>query len=171
MGLKPRAKQADPFWSLIETHVRVREDGGIDASALGETLGTLSEPEVVAYERRLQALHQESRTWALWGAAHIIHGGCPDDTFDYFRSWLIGRGRAVFEAALRDPDSLATVATEEALDDELYSSGQIAYEAVTGRELEWDGAPYPALDESFSFDDEPEMQRRYPKLCRRFGAG
>ena len=43
----------------------------------------------------------------MWGAAYVIHGGCSDDGFEYFRRWLISRGRKAYEAALADPDSLA----------------------------------------------------------------
>jgi len=32
-----------------------------------------------------------------------------DDSFLSFRSWLIGRGRALYERVLVDPDSLADV--------------------------------------------------------------
>jgi hypothetical protein len=46
-------------------------------------------------------------SYNLWGAAYVIHGGCGDDTFNDFRSSLISRGRASFERALADPDSLA----------------------------------------------------------------
>jgi Protein of unknown function (DUF4240) len=49
----------------------------------------------------------DSYDWGLWGAAYVIDGGCSDDGFDYFRAYLISRGRAVFEAAMADPDSLA----------------------------------------------------------------
>jgi hypothetical protein len=42
-----------------------------------------------------------------WGAAYLANGGCSDDGFDYFRGWLIGQGRKVYETVLADPDSLA----------------------------------------------------------------
>ena len=45
----------------------------------------------------------------LWGAAYLLNGGCSDDCFEYFRGWLITQGRAVYEAVLADPDSLADV--------------------------------------------------------------
>ncbi len=33
-------------------------------------------------------------------------GGCFDDGFEYFRNWLISRGRRVFYAAKDNPDTL-----------------------------------------------------------------
>jgi len=41
----------------------------------------------------------------LWAAAMM--NGCSDDSFDYFRGWLIAQGKDMYFAAPRDPDSLA----------------------------------------------------------------
>lgn len=43
----------------------------------------------------------------LWAAAFVLMGGCSDDSFMDFRSWLILQGRDAIEAIVRDPDSLA----------------------------------------------------------------
>lgn len=64
--------------------------------------------EVVAFQQLLDQYMAESDRWTIMGAAVLINAGCSDDGFDYFRGWLIGQGRAVYEAAVRDPDSLAS---------------------------------------------------------------
>ncbi len=158
----------DRFWQLISGSVTANEDGSVDASALRDALASLPTEEVVGFAHRLDACFSRSRTWALWGAAELIHDGAPDDTFDYFRSWLIGRGRAVFEAAMRDPDSLADVATSEALDDVVYDAADVAYRDQTGGEPPWEHPAWPELGEPPDFSDEEAMKRRYPKLYARF---
>ena len=45
-------------------------------------------------------------TWDLWGVAYILKGGCSDDGFEYFRAWLIARGRDFVAQALADPEGL-----------------------------------------------------------------
>src|SRR5207249_5020548 len=40
---------------------------------------------------------------------YLINGGCSDDGFEYFRGWVILRGRKAYEAAMKNPDSLAGV--------------------------------------------------------------
>ncbi|WP_217498085.1 MULTISPECIES: DUF4240 domain-containing protein [Sphingomonas] len=35
-----------------------------------------------------------SYRWDLWRAAKVAKGGVSDDGFEYFRTWLISRGRA-----------------------------------------------------------------------------
>ena len=43
----------------------------------------------------------------LWAAAATLLGGCGDDSFMDFRSWLILQGRDAIEQVVRDPDVLA----------------------------------------------------------------
>jgi hypothetical protein len=44
----------------------------------------------------------------LWCAANIMKEFCSDDSFDYFRYWLIASGKQVYYGALAHPDNLAT---------------------------------------------------------------
>ena len=59
--------------------------------------------------------------------------GCSDDSFSYFRSWLIVQGKDVYMAALADPDSLADV--EPYADCFFETAGYVgayAYKKLTG---------------------------------------
>ena len=159
-------------WTVIE---RARQENTEPEEIVEEVLAILrkSSPEQIeAFEQGLSALMVRSYTWALWGAAYLINGGCSDDGFDYFRGWLLTQGREVYEAALANPDSLAAVTDEDDLECEemLYVAGH-AYEEVTGEELEGTMMDYSDLGEGWDFDDGEQMQRRYPKLWARFGWG
>jgi hypothetical protein len=96
------------FWALIEA---AKAAGGGDCPAqtaqLVATLREESVDEVLAWDHIHGALMVESYGWDLWGAGYLITGGCSDDGFDYFRSWLLGQGQAIWQAVLADPDSLA----------------------------------------------------------------
>jgi len=37
---------------------------------------------------------------------YVITGGMSDDSFHYFRSWILGKGRNLFEVAIKDPNEL-----------------------------------------------------------------
>jgi hypothetical protein len=106
----------------------------------------------------------------------VINGGASDDGFDYFRGWLIAQGRAVYEQALADPDSLAGLPAvvdacasgEDLWGEDILGVAWNAYQTATGSELP-QGAyslRYPDLDPSwdFDFDNETEMRRRLPRL-------
>src|SRR5579864_3344030 len=99
----------DDFWSLID------QANGVGASALEhvaelERLLARTPPSEIEEFARIQSeLMRASYRWELWGAAYVINGGCSDDCFDYFRGWLLMQGREVWDAAMRDPESLADI--------------------------------------------------------------
>ena len=169
----------DDFWALIEA---TRSDSADDdCAALASRLAGFGEAELVAFEATLQRLTADADRWDLWGAGYLINGGCSDDGFLYFRAWLIAAGRAVYERALREPDSLADHPAVRAalkdtgpdLEDEeiLYAAGA-AYEATTGqgREGLYDRLPAAVVSrggtagEGWDFEDADENRRRLPRL-------
>jgi hypothetical protein len=118
-------------------------------------------------------MHSGSYTWALWGAAYLINGGCSDDGFDYFRGWLICQGRDVFQRAVHDPDSLASHSAPNVECEEALSVARCAYEVASGgTEMPRVLHPKPELgEEVWDFEDAAEMKRRYPKLYAKYGEG
>jgi hypothetical protein len=56
----------------------------------------------------------------LWGVAFASGGGCSDDLFDDFRSWLISMGRKVYEAALADPETVHEIAERDGLEEDVF---------------------------------------------------
>jgi len=98
----------DRFWHLIEAaKAQAGDDTEARVQALYAALGTLDPAELQSFQNHYDQLIALSYRWDLWAAAYIINGGCSDDGFRSFRDWLISEGRAVFEKALKDPDTLA----------------------------------------------------------------
>jgi hypothetical protein len=174
----------DRFWTLVE-----ETRGGNcrqHAARLTDRLRALGPTDIIAFQAVWDELMHESYRWDLWGAAYLANGGCSNDGFDYFRGWLVGQGREVFEAVLRDPDSLASQPRSTSRRpvwarlepwDRLECEGMTAvafwaYEAVTGQELPIPPRPHePGAPsrrqpegEDWDFDDPEEMRRRYPRL-------
>ena len=98
---------ADQFWEIIERAARSDDDPAAHIGTLRAELRGLTAEEIKSFEVAFRHYLNKAYTWNLWGAAHVIHGGCSDDGFEYFRRWLVSRGRDVYEPALVDPDSLA----------------------------------------------------------------
>src|SRR5689334_11637866 len=95
------------FWQAIAAGWEEADDDEAFLEAMEEWLESLPLAEVLSFDGHVDALHNASYSWRLWGAAYLINGGCSDDAFEYFRAWLISRGRDVYEAAIDDPNSLA----------------------------------------------------------------
>lgn len=171
---------ADEFWRLID-EARAgcdpeEVDGeGIAANAVELLAGRPAE-EILDAHRLLEDRLAGSYVAPLWAAGYVANGGCSDDGFEYFRGWLVTRGREVFERALADPDSLADVPSVRAAartgwDLECEATLGItrdAYERATGAPMPdgvWQGS-YPDLGGEFWFDysDSARLARLLPRL-------
>ncbi len=102
-----------------------------------DRLVRLDPESVLDFARHFEARYSRAYTWDLWGAAWVLLDGASDDAFDFFRCWLIGQGRDVFEGAVHDPDALAELLGD--FDEELDGDGEDlgyaadeAYEQLTG---------------------------------------
>jgi hypothetical protein len=129
---------AEMFWKLIDES-RVAARGVINDQAdfiVGKLL-RLSETEIIAFESIFWRLMAEAYDASLWDAAEIIGCGCGDDGFEDFRAWLIAQGKARYEMALSNPESLADLVNLDQNAQEgglLYVAGK-AYNQKTGNDI------------------------------------
>lgn len=180
------------FWGLIEHAVRRHPARGERAGWLQAQLSLRPVDEILDFEAHLDDASDRAMSWLMWGAAYRILGGCSDDGFCYFRSWLMSLGRATFTRVVADPDALALVPAVRRLSgrqrrdwrahewpewEELDFVASEAFEGVRGeganiyRAVEQHRA-HPRLDtladEHWNFDDPAEMARRLPQLTTLF---
>ncbi|MEU7133949.1 DUF4240 domain-containing protein [Streptomyces sp. NPDC046261] len=167
------------FWELIDS---ARETAGGDAEdqadALVEKLTQLDPDAVLDFARHFEARYNRAYLWDLWGAAAVLLDGASDDVFDYFRCWLIGQGREVFEGAVHDPDALAELLDD--FDEEVDGDGEDlgyaadeAYEALTGVEtpdLGLQPQPSEPAGNPVDLESDAALAERFPKLWDRFRA-
>ncbi|MFI2199607.1 DUF4240 domain-containing protein [Streptomyces sp. NPDC020192] len=165
------------FWELIDaTREAAEGDPEEQADLLVDRLLQLDPETVLDFARHFEARYNRAYHWDLWGAAWVLLDGASDDAFDFFRCWLIGQGREVFEGGLHDPDSLADLLGDfdEEIDgdgEELGYAADEAYEQLTGTVAPDLGiAPAPAEPEgsSINFENEAVLAQLYPKLWDRF---
>ena len=64
----------------------------------------------------------------MWCAGYVMNGGCSDDAFEYFRNWVISRGKNTYYAAKENPDSLISECIEG---EDYYSFEGFWYVALT----------------------------------------
>ncbi len=126
------------FWELVDDAREAAEgDPEEQADLLVDRLAQLDPDSVLDFARHFESRYNRAYRWDLWGAAWVLLDGASDDAFDFFRCWLIGQGREVFEGAVHDPDSLAELLDEfdEEIDgdgEELGYAADEAYEQLTG---------------------------------------
>jgi hypothetical protein len=167
------------FWEHIEKSRRADPEAHVER--LTARLAKLRPAEILAFQNVWDRFSARAYSWAVWGAAYLINGGCSDDGFIDFRSWLMLQGQRVFDAALKNPDSLADVADPE--DDEVSCECYPAMDAYfiatgtgedEGRFDAWRAAfdaqfpkrePLPKLGRGWNFDSDRTMRKKYPRLA------
>jgi hypothetical protein len=164
------------FWRLIESGgPEAQQDRDLQLESVEAELRKLSPEEIVSFDGLFNQKLSDAHTWDLWGAAYQINGGCSDDGFYYFRSWLISRGREIFEASIQDPDSLAAIIDpdqDECDFEELWNAAVEIYEEMTGQEMpastfQW--SPVPG-GERWNFDSQEETAHRLPTLTALYNS-
>ena len=169
----PERKTGNAFWQLTDqTRKEAGNDTGRQSQLLEEQLSKLPPKQIVAFQRRRHQLDERAYTWDLWGAAFVIEDGCSDDCFRDFRAYLISLGRGPYEAALRDPDSLASV-VQDAEQGDWENADDVApdaYESATGEDMPVDDSDVSGKPRGEPWDDESQehLVQRYPALAERF---
>lgn len=154
------------FWRIVEA-----AEG--DPDAVKEQLEKLSEEQVQEWRRIYWEKHKALHSWKTWNAGYLICGGMSDDSYHYFKAWLIGKGQKVYQTALENPDDLADhVSTDEAdetgCDNELlnYAADEVMESLFGESDPDYEtGEEGPPTGEPFD-EDDPTIG--FPKLTAKF---
>ncbi|MBY0227687.1 MAG: DUF4240 domain-containing protein [Gemmataceae bacterium] len=164
------------FWAIIESGgKRALSDPDRQLASVRKRLAKLPPEQIREFHRHVWRKLADAHSWDLWGAAYLINGGCSDDGFLYFCAWLVSRGRAVYEAAVANPDSLAGLTDTDRDDyefEDLLSVAFDAYEDATSEEMVKLDLPWPKKPRGrrWDFDDDDKVARRLPELANIYFA-
>ncbi len=160
------------FWELVE---QSRQESGGDeekqTEVMYELLMALPTDDIVDFDDMMYLLKKKAYLVRLWDVAVLIIGGCSDDGFIDFRSWLIAQGKEVFYNALDNPDTLALVVDKDTYPDFFYFGyiGASVYRDKTAQ----DEVPTkifidsnPQLDKPFA--ESEEYPTLFPLLWEKF---
>lgn len=184
--MQPTAEMMDEdqYWKLIaDSLTAAGEDQNAQLAFLKSELSKLPPKEIVGFRLRTDKLLYDTYDPTMWCAGYIMSGGCSDDMFEYFRLWVISRGREVYENAKSDPDSLVAVAEVNVPEgifgfESFWYAANEAFAQKTGKDLydHIDNEKFKTneanYDSGFEFnwtEEDPEsMKRLCPRLFKRF---
>jgi hypothetical protein len=163
------------FWQIIadtRTDADASDpDGNMDRQVehLRDILSKLPPDEVRDFDRHFAERMNEAYRWDLWAAAYIIEGGCSDDGFMDFRSWLISMGQDVYNKALQEPESLVDSAANPTVEVCSFEEFQYVAGEVYGNELDH-GVKHPQEPAGEPWEEDDEiLQKMFPQLWAKFG--
>jgi hypothetical protein len=160
----------EAFWAIIERVKKASSDNHDKSIEMFRTeLSALDDPGLLRAEAAFCAAMQRAYTWNVLAAAYVIHGGTSEDSFWDVRAGLVALGRDVFEAAMRDPDTLATI---DNVENRILHEG---FQYVPGKLLEERGLASQGGGHGWTrglcgerWTDDAELRVRFPKLTARF---
>ncbi|WP_027622425.1 DUF4240 domain-containing protein [Acetivibrio clariflavus] len=169
------------FWEMISnSRKNNKNDSSRFLEILTSEISKLPEEDIFEFEKILIHNLVRSYTSELWAAAYIINGGCSDDGFNYFQAWLISQGKVIYENAIKDPQSLANVISEDQAGEvefeEFLGVCADAYKMKTGKDDFYENFEriksseienYPEIELNWS-EDESSLEKMFPKLVQKF---
>jgi hypothetical protein len=180
MNSKVSLMDENEFWELIQLSKTKSESIQEQYSELKDILKKKTNEKIIGFSYHFQRLYTISYSGDLWAAPYIAIGFCSDDSFAYFRFWLISRGKEVFYNALDNPDTLLE---EFVLLDDIWTIiaeffGSVysdAYREKNSQELDIildsyddDLKGYPEIHFRWQEDDEESMKKICPNIYRYF---
>ncbi|WP_198033425.1 DUF4240 domain-containing protein [Flavobacterium commune] len=174
--------KTDKFWTIIG-HA-VKESKGNDdlkEQILISELKKLSLVEIKNFEFAFRKCIIDADEFKIMAAMKIIEGYVSDDSYLYFRCWLIGQGKTIFQETLKNPDYLTNVVNQDKIHEfeGLMYVATKAYEIKSGKKedesfprneagkigLDYDfGAP-PTKGVDWTEDELPNL---LPKLYSKY---
>ena len=128
----------DLFWSIVEKSLQATNNQDDQERVLVKEIEKLTPKQMIGFRLRTDSLLYDTYNSEMWCAGYIMNGGCSDDGFEYFRNWVISRGKEIYYAAKDNPDSLISEFVEGTDFYEYESFWYVAltaFENKTGKEL------------------------------------
>ena len=170
----------DKFWLIIDHSLKKSQNQDEQEHFLVEEIEQLSPKEIIGFRLRTDKLLYDTYNSDMWCAGYIMNGGCSDDGFEYFRCWLISRGKNIYYRAKSNPDYLVNEIKEE---EEFYDFESFWYVALTafknktGKELynyidndnfKTNEENYPKFKFTWQENNPESMKKICPKLFHKF---
>ncbi len=170
------------FWRIIDESIK-----NTQTKSLNHQIGFISEKvkdlrlkEIVGFRMRTDKLLYDTYNSEMWCAGYIMNGGCSDDSFEYFRCWVISRGKEAYYKAKENPDSLISEVNNSIesydLEDFWYvanwvfteRTGKNLYDYVDYENFKTHEGKYPKFEFTWEEDNPESMRKICPNLYKKF---
>jgi hypothetical protein len=166
----------DLYWQIIDRSLKNTNDQDGQEKYLTKEIEALTPTEIVGFRLRTDKLLYDTYNSAMWCAGYIMNGGCSDDGFEYFRNWVISRGKQTYYKAKENPDSLISEASHEvgyyefesfwyvALNAFKHNTGKNLYDFIDNDKFTAREGNYPKFKFTWQEDNPESMKKICPQL-------
>ena len=97
----------EDFWSYIkDARIKYKNNDSKVIDYLTEKLKEKTLEEIFSFGIVLDEVMLESYKEKLWCASYILNGETTEESFDFFRLWLISKGEEFFNDVMKNHDSI-----------------------------------------------------------------
>lgn len=170
----------ESYWKIIENSLKETTNEEDQEIFITSALEQLSPKEMIGFRLRTDKLMFDSYTSNLWCANYIISNGAADDGFDYFRCWLISRGKEAYYKTQENPDYLVNLVGNEPKIYDFEGFWYVAMNAfknTTNKDIfayidyenfKTTDENYPLLEFNWNVDEPKTMEKVCPVLFKKF---
>lgn len=171
----------DLYWKMIDASLKKSKNQDEQEQFLISEVSKLTPKQMVGFRLRTDKLLYDTYTSEMWCASYLMNGGSSDDGFEYFRNWVISRGKDVYYKAKENPDTLISqrdFAEEDMYEFELFWYVALeAFENKTGKELydyidednfKTKEGNYPQFEFNWQEENPDSMRKICPNLFAEF---
>lgn len=144
------------YWNIIDLSLKKTKSQEEQEQFLIKEIEKLKINQIIGFRLRTDKLLYDTYNSEMWCAGYIMNGGCSDDGFEYFRNWIISRGKDVYYEAKKNPDSLISQFNEN---DEFYDFESFWYVALTAFENKTGKDLYDFISDDFQYSES-----KYPNF-------
>lgn len=170
----------DKFWEIIGKSLKATKSQDAQEEYLIAEIGKLTPKEMIGFRLRTDYLLYQTYNSEMWCAGYIMNGGCSDDSFEYFRCWVISRGKDTYYNARTNPDYLINEVVEGAefydfesfwyvaLESFKRRTGKDLYDYIDNENFKTKEGSYPQFEFNWQEEEPESMKKICPKLYDKF---
>lgn len=163
------------FWAIVDLSLERTNDEEEQITFLIKEIEKLSPKDIIGFRLRTDKLLYDTYNSEMWCAGYLMNGGCSDDGFEYFRNWVISRGKDVYTQAKENPDNLISeyVVGKQYYDlEDFWYVALTAFNNKTGKDLydyisadfKTSEGNYPPIEFTWKEENPESMKAICPRL-------
>ena len=171
----------DLYWEIVAESLKNSKDQNEQEKFLIKEISKLTPKQMIGFRLRTDQLLYDTYNSEMWCASYLMNDGSSDDGFEYFRNWVISRGKEVYYQAKENPDTL--ISQEKFGEDGIYEFEPFwyvaneAFKQKTKKDLyeyiDYDNfhtseGNYPQFEFTWQETNPSSMKKICPSLFKEF---
>jgi hypothetical protein len=169
----------DLYWSIIAKSLKQTKNQDDQEQFLIKEIRNLTPTQMIGFRLKTDKLLYDTYNSEMWCAGYIMNGGCSDDDFEYFRNWVISRGKETYYKAKENPDNLIVEVNSQlemydfesfwyvALEAFKQKTGGNLYDYIDDENFKTKEGQYPQFEFTWQEENPESMKKICPKLFKK----